>query len=472
MFASFVRRVGIVCLPGGMGLAILALVSSAYGDDLAPTRASVHSAQVGPGIVVFSPAGYDPARMPSFALAAPVKETGPAPTDWKLTPTFTGTENQAGAAVSLPAQVSLYGTGEVVGPLRRNGRATTLWNTDNFNYKMHAGASLYQSHPWVLGVRADGTAFGVLFDTTWKATLRTDDDRISLESEGLPFRVFIVDRESPQAVMRGLAELTGTIPLPPKWALGFNQCRYSYYPDSRVRAVADEFRARHLPCDVIWVDIDYMDGFRIFTFDKNRFPDPRATNDYLHGKDFHSVWMIDPGVKIDPQYAVYQQGSERHLWVETKDGADDHGKVWPGECVFPDFTMPETRAWWAGLYKDFIAQGIDGVWNDMNEPSVFSGPDGSLSRGRPAPGRRRPAARTSPDVPQRFRHSDDPGDPPGNPGGEARQTSVCAHAVQLPGRPTLRRHLDGRQRRRDARPGAIHPDVDQPRPVWSTHQRG
>ena len=230
----------------------------------------------------------------------------------------------------------------------------------------------------MVGVRPDGTAFGVLFDTTWRAELRTGADRLDFRSEGGPFRVFIVDRESPQAVMRGLAELIGTMPLPPKWALGFHQCRYSYYPDARVRQVADEFRARHLPCDVIWMDIDYMDGYRIFTFDQTRFPDPSATNAYLHGKGFHSVWMIDPGVKAEPGYPVYDSGTERHLWVQTRAGQDFHGTVWPGDCVFPDFTMPAARQWWGDLYKGFLAKGVDGVWNDMNEPAVFNGPNGSM----------------------------------------------------------------------------------------------
>ena len=178
--------------------------------------------------------------------------------------------------------------------------------------------------------------------------------------------------------MRGLAELTGHMPMPPAWALGYHQCRYSYYPDARVREIADTFRAKNIPCDVIWMDIDYMNGFRVFTFDPKNFPDPTATNAYLHQHAFHSVWMIDPGVKVDPDYAVYQSGSAQHLWVENKDGGEYHGKVWPGECAFPDFTMPETRQWWAGLYKDFLATGVDGVWNDMNEPAVFDGPDSTM----------------------------------------------------------------------------------------------
>ena len=349
----------------------------ARGDDRAAAETATQ-AQIGPGIALFVPTGYDPAKTPSLAFAAPPKQTGPLPGDWKLVPTFTRGGGKAGASLAVPAGSSLYGTGEVAGPLRRNGHTITLWNTDNYGYGKDGGQRLYQSHPWVLGVRPDGTAFGVLFDTTWRATLRTDDDQITFDSEGAPFRVAVVDRDSPQAVVRALAEITGTMPLPPRWALGFHQCRYSYYPDARVREIADGFRERNLPCDVIWLDIHYMNGFRIFTFDPQRFPDPKATNDYLHGKHFHSVWMIDPGVKAERGYSVYDSGSTRHLWVQTRDGQDFHGKVWPGTCVFPDFTMPAARQWWGGLYKDYLARGVDGVWNDMNEPAVFDGPDGTM----------------------------------------------------------------------------------------------
>ena len=247
----------------------------------------------------------------------------------------------------MPAGSSLYGTGEVNGPLLRNDQSIRFWNTDNYAYKKDDGRRLYQSHPWVLGVRPDGTAFGIIFNTTWKAELQTASNRITLRSEGALFRVVVIDLPSPQAVVQELAELTGKMPMPPLWALGFYQCRYPYYPDARVRQIADEFRARRIPCDVIWMDIDHMQGLGVFTFDPAKFPDPKATNDYLHQHAFHSVWMIDPGVKVDPDYSVYQSGEKAGLWVQAANGDEFHGKVWPGACVFPDFTMPATRQWWS-----------------------------------------------------------------------------------------------------------------------------
>ena len=139
-----------------------------------------------------------------------------------------------------------------------------------------------------------------------------------------------------------------------------------------MREVAGEFRKRKIPCDVIWMDIDYMDGYRCFTFSPKDFPDPTKLNADLHGMGFHAVWMIDPGIKDEAGYSVHDSGTAADVWVKAADGkANFAGKVWPGMCLFPDFTMKATRAWWAGLYKNFLATGVDGVWNDMNEPAVF-----------------------------------------------------------------------------------------------------
>ena len=121
-----------------------------------------------------------------------------------------------------------------------------------------------------------------------------------------------------------------------------------------------------------------MDKFKIFTFDKLKIPDPKGVNDYLHQKGFHSIWMIDPGVKVEKNYFVYESGSKGNHWVQNEKHTEYNGKVWPGVCAFPDFTRPETRTWWSGLYKDFMATGVDGVWNDMNEPAVFEVPSKTM----------------------------------------------------------------------------------------------
>lgn len=337
-------------------------------------RAVGTAALAGQGIGLFLPADLPADHVPpSLCLLQPMRAQGALPAGWTLRPQFSYSASRTRATLAIAPGTSLYGTGEVTGPLLRNGQTVTLWNTDNYNYKDDDGHRLYQSHPWVLAVRADGTAFGVIADSTWRCEIDLAD-HIQFTSDGPSFPVIIIERPSPQAVLQALAQLTGAMPLPPKWALGYQQCRWSYHPDARVREIADGFRSRNIPCDVIWMDIHYMDGYRVFTFNPTEFPDPRGLNAYLHQRGFHSVWMIDPGVKAEPGYRVYDKGTAADVWVHDAFGVPFHGDVWPGDCVFPDFTRPETRTWWAGLYREFMAQGVDGVWNDMNEPSVFHAP--------------------------------------------------------------------------------------------------
>jgi alpha-glucosidase len=139
-----------------------------------------------------------------------------------------------------------------------------------------------------------------------------------------------------------------------------------------VKEVADTFREKRIPADVIWMDIDYMDGFRCFTFDEELFPDPAGLNAYLDSIGWSNVWMINPGIKNEDGYFIHDAGNEVDAWVQTADGVEYRGDVWPGECVFPDYTNQGVREWWATLYEPFMAYGIDGVWNDMNEPAIFN----------------------------------------------------------------------------------------------------
>ena len=357
---------------------LLALEIPIHAADYATPAPITASGLAGDRIGLFVPEGMDAAQLPpSLALVTMPKITALLSEGWKIKPVFSRDGDRFRATVAVPDGTDLYGGGEVAGPLRRNGQTISLWNTDTVMYEKDGGRRLYQSHPWILGVRPDGTAFGVLFDSTWKAELACGKE-IVFTSEGPAFPVLVIDRDSPQAVLKGLGEATGTIPLPPRWSLGYHQCRWSYSPDSKVREIAGEFRRRKIPCDVLWMDIDYMDGFRVFTFDKGRFPDPKKLNADLRAQGFHSVWMIDPGIKVDPDYFVYQSGKKNDVFVKTAAGKEFCGKVWPGLCAFPDFTRPDVRAWWAGLLTDFMATGVDGVWNDMNEPSVFGGPDGTM----------------------------------------------------------------------------------------------
>ncbi|CAN5816525.1 glycoside hydrolase family 31 protein [soil metagenome] len=320
----------------------------------------------------FYPTTWQPADgVASFALQRAFGKARELPGDFAVKPAFEKLDgNRQRVRIEMPAGTSYYGTGEVSGPLLRNGRTVTLWNSDAYGYDINT-ASLYQSHPWVFAVRPDGSTVGVLADTTWRTTIALDG-AIVITGEGGAFPVYVVDRGTPQEVCTALMELTGPMPLPPRWALGYHQCRYSYYPEARVREIAKGFRDREIPCDVIWFDIDYMDEFKVFTFNKEYFPDVKGLNDELHGQGFHTIYMIDPGIKQQKGYAVSDAMLKAGYEVKNAKGDPFVGAVWPGNCNFPDYTSEQVRAWWAALYAPFMANGIDGVWNDMNEPAVFA----------------------------------------------------------------------------------------------------
>ena len=324
-------------------------------------------------VAVFYPPLYDALQHePSPIFEHEPKAIHPLPAQWRVRPQFSLQDGKSIAKITVDGHVDFYGTGEVTGPLRRNGRTVGLWNIDTPAYSVDGGSHLYQSHPWVMGVREDGSAFGIIADNTWRQSISITDHQVTFESQGPAFRVVVIERENPRQLMKALVDLTGTMSLPPLWSLGYQQCRFSYQPDTQVMEIADQLRQHQIPADVIWMDIDYMDGYKIFTFNPKEFSNPKKLNDYLHQHHFKSVYMIDPGVKVEPGYFVDDQGTAGDYWVKDKEGKPFVGNVWPGPCHFPDFTRPEVRMWWATLYKDFIATGIDGVWNDMNEPAVFN----------------------------------------------------------------------------------------------------
>ncbi|KAG0578554.1 hypothetical protein KC19_4G032600 [Ceratodon purpureus] len=273
--------------------------------------------------------------------------------------------------LKLPTGTSFYGTGEVSGAVERTGKRIYSWNTDAWGYNQNT-TSLYQSHPWVVAILENGQAFGVLADTTRRCEIDLRKESIIKMSSDAPYPVITFGPfPTPEALMTSLARATGTMQMPPKWALGYQQCRWSYMSADRVSEVAATFREKKIPCDVVWMDIDYMQDFKCFTFDKNTFPDPKALSDDLHSKGFRGIWMLDPGLKAEKGYFAYDTGCENDVWIQTPDGKTYVGECWPGAVAFPDFLNEKTRNWWAKLVKDFVAVGVDGIWNDMNEPAVF-----------------------------------------------------------------------------------------------------
>jgi len=336
--------------------------------------------EIGNAAAIYYPEGIKPGEEPFFpALLERVQNIAPLLDSRLLSPQFSYNKFGAIASVVLPEDVDIYGGGEVTGDLLRNKSDITLWATDNFNYIKDGGSRLYQAHPWLMGINSDGTAFGLIFSTTYPARMKVEDSTVFFIAKGGRFPLIIIEDKSPSDVLKKLALLTGKMELPPLWSLGFQQCRWSYMSANEVREIADTFREKKIPCDVIWMDIDYMDDYRIFSFDKKSFPNPTGLNSYLHKNGFKSVWMIDPGVKVDLLNSVSSSGSKQDVWIKKESGVTFDGRVWPRHCNFPDFSSPEVRSWWGTNYKAFMATGVDGVWNDMNEPSVFSGPDGTMN---------------------------------------------------------------------------------------------
>ncbi|TLP81671.1 glycoside hydrolase family 31 protein [Maribacter sp. ACAM166] len=271
---------------------------------------------------------------------------------------------------------SFYGMGDKAMHSNLKGKKVENWVTDQFAYAKEQDP-LYKAIPFYIGLNK-GKAYGVFFDNSFKTSFDFSHERRNITSfwaDGGEMNYYFIFGPDMSTVVSSYSSLTGTPELPPMWALGFHQSKWSYYPESNVKEVASEFRKLKIPCDAIYLDIDYMDEFKCFTWDKNHFPDPKQMIQELEEDGFKTVVMIDPGIKVDRNYWIYNEALENDYFCKRGDGPLMHGKVWPGECNFPDFTNPKVREWWAELYKEFMTEiGVHAVWNDMNEPAVMEVP--------------------------------------------------------------------------------------------------
>ncbi len=276
-----------------------------------------------------------------------------------------------------------YGFGERTGPLDKRGRSMTFWNTDAYEAE-HGGFApdadpLYQSIPFFVGLRG-ATAYGVLLDNTHRLEMdmgASASDAYVLAAEAGELDQYIFAGPDMRDVIARYAGLTGKPPLPPRWSLGYHQSRWGYFPDTTIAAVAAELRARELPADGLWLDIQHLDGFRSFTWDPVGFADPSGLVSELAGQGFKTVVIVDPAIKVDAAWEIYTSGLAGGHFLGTSEGPYV-GEVWPGPAVFPDFSSPEARQWWAGLVPRALDHGVRGLWIDMNEPSDFIGPGGTV----------------------------------------------------------------------------------------------
>ncbi|RCH54086.1 glycosyl hydrolase [Mucilaginibacter hurinus] len=267
---------------------------------------------------------------------------------------------------------NFFGMGDKPTELNLRGKRLTNWNTDAYSFGWNQDP-LYRSIPFYISVN-EGIAHGIFFDNTFKAHFdfgAEDKTKTSFWADGGELQYYYIHGPHMMDVVKSYHLLTGTHPMPPLWALGYHQCRWSYYPESKVRVVAKGFRQNQIPCDGIYLDIDYMDGYRCFTWNRKYFPDPKKMIKDLAADGFKTVVIIDPGIRVDDNYPVFKEGKEKKYFCRRSDDYFMEGHVWPGRCQFPDFTNPEVREWWGGLFDELIEMGVAGVWNDMNEPAVF-----------------------------------------------------------------------------------------------------
>ena len=267
---------------------------------------------------------------------------------------------------------SFFGMGDKATSFNLRGKRVQNWNTDAYSFSKDQDP-LYRSIPFYIGIK-ENVSYGIFFDNTFRTHFdfaQQERHQTSFWADGGELQYYYIHGPHMMDVVKRYNLLTGTHPMPPKWALGYHQCRWSYYPESRFKDLAKNFRDRKIPCDAIYLDIDYMDGYRCFTWNKKFFPDPKRMIKELADDGFKTVVIIDPGIRVDDNYWVFKEGKANNYFCRRSDDYFMEGHVWPGRCQFPDFTNPKVREWWGDLFKELVDAGVAGVWNDMNEPAVF-----------------------------------------------------------------------------------------------------
>lgn len=265
-----------------------------------------------------------------------------------------------------------FGCGERTGGLEKTGSYQIFWNIDPPSGHNAAMNNLYSSFPFLLTLDGE-RAWGLFFDSAHRIEFdlgREVADRCRFGAAGGDLVYYVFAGPTPRAVLERYTELTGRTPLPPLWALGYHHSSWNYETAEQIADIAREFRERDIPCDVLYLDIDYMDGYRVFTWDRARFPDPAQFIAERAAEGFRVVPIVDPGVKVDEVYPVYTEGRDRGYFCQTALGAEYHNVVWPGLCAFPDFTDPDVRVWWGDWHQGLLESGVAGIWCDMNEPTV------------------------------------------------------------------------------------------------------
>ncbi len=287
------------------------------------------------------------------------------------------------------------GLGEKTGGLDRRGSGYQNWNTDAFAYGTSQDP-LYCSIPFYMGIHHN-LVYGMFLDNSHKSFFNfgaSNNRFASFSADAGDMNYYFIQGNNVGEVIKNYTELTGRMEMPPLWSIGYQQCRYSYYPDKEVLNVARTFREKNIPADVIVLDIHYMQDYKIFTWSKKNFPNPKALIETLTTLGFKVIVICDPGIKVETGYQAYDDGVQQNIFLKYPDGSNYQGQVWPGWCHFPDFTNPKARDWWTEQFKTYTSLGIEGFWNDMNEIATwgnmvpeniefdFEGDKASMRKGR------------------------------------------------------------------------------------------
>ena len=286
---------------------------------------------------------------------------------------------------------AIFGLGQKTGRFDRRGRAFTLWNVDVLSPGVLAKNRLLEDAPtldaestsfdpyytsipfFCHGVRRDDSlpAAGFFLDNGYPSRFDfTREDTYRYELSGGAYVEYLFAGPRLPDILEAYTFLTGRARLPPLYALGHQQCRWHAYDETSLLALARAYRERNIPCDALWLDIEHMEGHRVFSFHRERFPEPERTFETLAADGFRVITIVDPGVKLEPGNAIFDEGKARNLFCKTESGGLYEGRVWPGRTVFPDFVKEETRAFWAELVRAHAERGVAGIWNDMNEPAT------------------------------------------------------------------------------------------------------
>ncbi|WP_426581807.1 glycoside hydrolase family 31 protein [Mucilaginibacter sp. R-33] len=265
------------------------------------------------------------------------------------------------------------GLGEKTGNLDRRGAAYVNWNTDAPNHTPESDP-LYKTFPFFIGLHS-GLTYGLFLDNTHKSYFdfgaSTDDETSWFGADGGDLNYYFFGAQGVAKIIEDYTWLTGRMEMPPLWSLGYQQCRWSYMSADEVLNIAQTFRKKQIPADVVYCDIDYMDDFKIFTWNKKTFPKPKQMLDKLKAMDFRLVTIVDPGIKVEKGYKEYDEGIEQDYFAKYPDGENYTGYVWPGRCHFPNFFREEVREWWGAAFTALTQPGVEGFWNDMNEPAAW-----------------------------------------------------------------------------------------------------